>query len=269
VLEHNGFEVELPDVPWCNMPALTHGAVREAREHIAKVAAVLAPFAFKGIPIVTLDPSACLSLRQDFLYYLDTPETRAISRHTRDLGEFLMQLRKQNKLKTDFHKLELVLGYHQACHHKALQIGVPGMELVKLIPGVTVHQLREGCCGSGGPWGLLKENYDESIWIGSDLFHTLNSRKLKIGFGLTECPTCRLQMEYGAGKTTLHPVQILARAYGYAPAQPREEALDKLDRPEKPEPHAEESHLAVTSGQGQGAVSNGVKRGDLHAVAHQ
>jgi hypothetical protein len=36
-------------------------------------------------------------------------------------------------------------------------------------------------------------------------------------FGSTECSTCRLQMEDGSRKRTLHPAQYLALAYGYLP----------------------------------------------------
>ena len=39
----------------------------------------------------------------------------------------------------------------------------------------------------------------------------------RVLFGSTECGTCRLQMEDGAGKRTLHPVQYLALAYGLMP----------------------------------------------------
>jgi Fe-S oxidoreductase len=36
-------------------------------------------------------------------------------------------------------------------------------------------------------------------------------------FGSTECSTCRMQMQQGSGKRTLHPVQYLAYAYGLLP----------------------------------------------------
>ena len=39
----------------------------------------------------------------------------------------------------------------------------------------------------------------------------------RVLFGSTECSTCRMQMEDGAGKRTLHPVQYLALAYGLMP----------------------------------------------------
>ena len=33
----------------------------------------------------------------------------------------------------------------------------------------------------------------------------------------TECSACRIQMEDGAGKRTLHPIQYLALGYGLMP----------------------------------------------------
>ena len=45
-------------------------------------------------------------------------------------------------------------------------------------------------------------------------------------FGSTECSTCRMQMQEGTGKRTLHPVQYLAYAYGLLP-----EIESRLKRP--------------------------------------
>ena len=36
-------------------------------------------------------------------------------------------------------------------------------------------------------------------------------------YGVTECSSCRLQMEDAARKRTLHPAQYLALAYGLLP----------------------------------------------------
>ena len=45
-------------------------------------------------------------------------------------------------------------------------------------------------------------------------------------FGSTECSACRLQMEDGADKRTLHPVQYLALSYGLLP-----EVAERLREP--------------------------------------
>jgi len=231
VLEHNGLEVVIPEAPWCNMPALDEGAMRLSRRQIEQIARALAPFAFRGIPIITTEPTACLCMRDEFLYFVDTPETRALSRHACDISEFLMGLHKENKLLTHFRSSDAVYGYNQACHQKALHIGVPGLELVRMIPGVKAIHLDEGCCGVAGTFGMKKRNYDESMAIGQQLFKALTDAKHGITCGLSESSTCRLQMEHGSGKPVLHPIEVLARAYGYAPANTRADSWDVLDEP--------------------------------------
>jgi hypothetical protein len=44
--------------------------------------------------------------------------------------------------------------------------------------------------------------------------------------GTTECSSCKIQMEQGAGKPTIHPVKLLALAYGLMP-----EIADLLSAP--------------------------------------
>jgi FAD/FMN-containing dehydrogenase/Fe-S oxidoreductase len=233
VLEHHGYEVDIPEAPWCKSPALSEGAVAESRETATAVAAALAPFAFQGVPIVTLDASACLALREEFLQYVDTPETRAVARHTYEIGQFLLELKNQNKLKPPTASVNITLGYHQACSQRALHIGTPGLELVRAIAGVKVVQLNHGCCGNPSFWGHAKKNYEESMWIGKGLFEQLADARKGIEYGLSESTCCKLQMEHGAKKRTLHPIQILALSYGYEKVE-----FDDEDNEQTPPPPA-------------------------------
>jgi FAD/FMN-containing dehydrogenase/Fe-S oxidoreductase len=243
VLEHNGFEVELPDAPWCKSPALSEGAVEIGRVHVAKVAHALAPYAFKGVPIVALDATACMCLQEDFLAYVDTPETRAVARHTVEIGQFLMRLQSEGKLKTEFHRIDAVVGYHQACHHKSLHIGVPGLELMRQVPGLNVIQLNHGCCGNPSMWGMIKENYDESMWIGKKLFEQLKDERKEIEYAVSESSCCRTQMAHGAEKPTLHPIEVLALAYGYEAPHLRD---DDAEEPPAPPAHADHHSISVS-----------------------
>ena len=54
-----------------------------------------------------------------------------------------------------------------------------------------------------------------------------------IDVGSTECSACRLQMEQGTTKATVHPVKLLAKAYGLLNG---------------PAPHGLDGLLAATSG---------------------
>jgi Fe-S oxidoreductase len=66
-----------------------------------------------------------------------------------------------------------------------------------------------------GTFGLKADNYAVSLDAGRPMLEEL--LRSRAAFGSTECSTCRLQMEDGARKRTLHPVQYLALAYGFLP----------------------------------------------------
>ena len=77
----------------------------------------------------------------------------------------------------------------------------------------TVTSLR--CSGMAGTYGLNVANYGPSLIAGEPMLAEL--RRTQIMYGSTECATCRMQMQDGSGKRTLHPVQYLALAYGLMP----------------------------------------------------
>ena len=66
-----------------------------------------------------------------------------------------------------------------------------------------------------GTWGLKSDNFATSLAAGAGLIAELD--RPRVLFGATECSACRMQMEQGTGKRTLHPVQYLAYAYGLLP----------------------------------------------------
>ena len=258
VLEHHNYEVIVPDAPWTNMPALSYGAVIEARKTIDAVTSELAPYAFEGIPIVSIEPTATVCLTQDFLYYTDTPATRAVARHTVDLMDFLVGLDGEGKLRKDFHTLNVHLGYHEPCQHRALQIGQPAIKLLKQVPGVEVDFMDHGCCGIAGAFGMLKKNYDESMWIGRHLFRDFGRKELR--FGVTESSVCKMQMEHGVGKRAWHPIQVMAAAYGYEAAKPQEFKPDRLkEAGGAPKAHAHDEKKPAKK-----AASRGEKKDRAH-----
>jgi len=74
---------------------------------------------------------------------------------------------------------------------------------------LNVENLDGHCCGMIGSWGLSTENYDLSVKIGSSMLGKLNSSSSAMG--ITDCPTCRMQMAQFSPKTIWHPVEVLAR----------------------------------------------------------
>jgi FAD/FMN-containing dehydrogenase/Fe-S oxidoreductase len=225
VLQHHGYDVFIPaDQRSSGIEALVHGDVETARELAEKNLRLLVEAARAGWPILCSEPSAALMLKEDYRDLCSDDDARVVSEHTFELTSFLWQLHRDGRLRTDFQPLDVSLGHHVPCHVKALNGPIAGPELLGLIPRVRMHTIDVGCSGIAGTFGMKSANYHLSRMAGAAMLSEL--QRPRTLFGSTECSTCRLQMEDGTGKRTLHPVQYLALAYGLLP-----EVADRLREP--------------------------------------
>jgi FAD/FMN-containing dehydrogenase/Fe-S oxidoreductase len=216
VLHHNGYEVYVPpDQRGCGMAPFAYGDVEAAREVAEHNLRILADVARKGYVILCSEPTAALMLCHDYPDLVDDPDAQLVADHVSELTSFLWDLHLQGRLRTEFQPLELSIGHHVPCHLKALGRPPAGAGLLALIPGVQVQTLDVSCSGMAGTFGLHAKNHEISLEIGRPMLEAL--RRPRSLLGSTECSTCRLQMEEGSGKQTLHPVQYLALAYGLMP----------------------------------------------------
>ncbi|HZY85978.1 MAG TPA: heterodisulfide reductase-related iron-sulfur binding cluster, partial [Gemmataceae bacterium] len=199
----------------CGMAPLAYGDVETARESVQHNLHVLADLAREGCPILCSEPTAALMLRHDALDLLDDPDARLVAAQTVELTAFLWDLHQQGGLRTDFRPLDLSVGHHVPCHLKALGRPPAGPALLSLVPGLRVSTIDVSCSGMAGTYGLQAANHAASLEAGRPMLEEL--ARPGVLFGSTECSTCRLQMEDGGGKRTLHPAQYLALAYGFLP----------------------------------------------------
>ncbi len=220
VLHHNGVEVYVPPgQAGSGMAPLAYGDVETARETLQHNVRILAELARDGFPILCAEPTAALLLRHDALDLADDADTQAVAAGVVEFTSFVWDLHQQGRLRTDFRPLELSVGHHVPCHLKAL--GRPPMApaLLSLVPGLRVGTIDVSCSGMAGTFGFRSQSYDLSMAAGRPMLEELARRTYL--FGSTECSACRLQMEDGTGKRTLHPAQYLALAYGLVPGLER------------------------------------------------
>jgi Fe-S oxidoreductase len=164
---------------------------------------------------VASEPSAVLCLTREYPLLLDDDDTRLVAANTFEACHYLWQMHLTGKLQLDFKPVNATLGYHQPCHLKALEIGSPGESLLRLIPGLSVQKTERGCSGMAGTFGLAQINYRNSLRAGWGLISAMRDGTFQAG--TTECSACKLQMEQGTSKPTIHPLKLLALAYGVMP----------------------------------------------------
>ncbi len=217
VLEHNGVPVYVPPRQHeSGMPAIAQGKLSLARKVAEENVALMAEAIRQGYTIVATEPSAVLALTHEYLQLLpDDQDAVMVSQNTYEACHYLWRLHQKGKLLLNFDRLENSLGYHVPCHLKALGIGTPTPHLLRLIPGIDIQHIEKGCSGIAGMYGFQRENYRESLRAGLPLITAMRTGHFTAG--TTECSTCKIQMEQSTTKPTIHPVKILALAYGLMP----------------------------------------------------
>lgn len=216
VLEHNAATVYVhPAQKASGMSMISVGAVDGARKQAAHNVRILAEAVRQGYQIVTTEPSAALAITHEYPALLDDDDVRLVAANTVEACTYLWGMHRSGKLLLNFSPLHATVGYHLPCHLKALQVGSPGEHLLKLIPGLRVQRIEAGCSGMAGTFGLKRENYRSSLRAGWGLITGLRQPGLHLG--ATECSACKMQMEQGTNKPTVHPLKLLALAYGLKP----------------------------------------------------
>ena len=216
VLRHAGVNVFVPvQQRGSGMAALVVGDIDEAREQALANLRVLANAVRDGYTVVCSEPTAALMLRHEYVKLTEDLDADLVAAHTLDLGQYLLGLSARGQLPLPHEPLHARVGYHQPCHLRALGAGTPGMELLRTVPDLDVEFIDRGCSGMGGTYGLARDHFRNSLRAGRGLMRRLRDDDIDIG--ATECGACRIQMEQGSLKRTLHPMKLLSLAYGLNP----------------------------------------------------
>jgi glycerol-3-phosphate dehydrogenase subunit C len=225
VLEANGFEVIVPKQNCCGLPLLSNGEFKAARRYHESNVRSLVAYARLGIPIVGASTSCTLTLKEEAPELLDMydEDTLLVAKHTYDFNEFLLELLEEGTLNQEFRPIPHRLGYHIPCQYRAHRLGYPGMEMLSLIPGLQVVDSQAACCGIAGTYGYKVGKYEVAMQVGQPLFDFVS----EVGGPVVICDseTCRWQITHATQTPTVHPVELLAAAYGFELEGPLKEIL--------------------------------------------
>ena len=148
----------------CGRTYISAGMLDEARQLAVENVRRLLPLATSGVPIVGLEPSCILTLRDELVKLLPgDDDARTVSRHVL-LFEEALDRWETPRLKP----LEAAVIVHPHCHTKALARPGATAEALGRIPAARVEMLDAGCCGMAGSFGYRSETYDLSVAMAKD-----------------------------------------------------------------------------------------------------
>jgi FAD/FMN-containing dehydrogenase/Fe-S oxidoreductase len=212
LLEEAGFAVELVARKCCGRPAISKGLLDQARRDAQYNIALLLPYARQGIPIVGIEPSCILTLREDYRDLLPGADAATVAEQALTIDEFLYQLHQRHELDLVFTDTPKRLLLHGHCHQKALVGTTPTLTVLRLPPGYTVQEIASGCCGMAGAFGYEAEHYGVSMTIGSQrLFPAVEAAAPEVDI-VADGISCRQQIQHATGRQARHMVEVLWEA---------------------------------------------------------
>ncbi len=217
VLEKNGLEVIVPEQNCCGLPLLSNGEFNAARKlHQANVEK-LSGYVKQGYKIVGTSTSCTLTLKEEApeLLGMHDKDTSLVAANIFDFNQFLLELYDQGDLNLDFRAINKKIPYHVPCQYRAHRIGTPGIDILSLIPGLSIVESHADCCGIAGTYGYKEEKYQIAMDVGEPLFDFIRGEDSNIV--LCDSETCRWQIQHATGRIPIHPVELMAYAYGFEP----------------------------------------------------
>ena len=220
VLAAAGYEVIVPRSTdgrralCCGRTFLSVGQVDQAREEARRTLEALLPYARDGVPVIGLEPSCLLTLRDEFRTMLPGEEAEQLASGSFLLEEFLAREAEAGRLDLP---LESRKGQrarvHVHCHQKAFDAGGAVERVLRLIPDLEVETIKGTCCGMAGAFGYNAETYELSMKVGElDVLPAVRDTDADTWL-VADGTSCRHQMAHGAGRDDArHVASVLAAA---------------------------------------------------------
>ena len=203
VLNHLGYTVLIPPQHCCGLPMLSKGLIDRARHKAQQNLTAWRTLLHRVEAIVVTCSSCGYALQTDWSYLLAGSDSKKVQAKTIHISHLLNRFRKRLEL----HGPASRLAYHQPCHLRLQEESDSSLTLLGSMPGVAVQDLKSHCCGMAGSWGLRAKNYALSATIAGPMIERLNASGAD--YGVTDCPTCQMQMEQLGRLPIRHPVEIV------------------------------------------------------------
>ena len=210
VLERAGYTVELARLTCCCRPMISKGMLEQSRALIRTQLPTLVRRVAEGIPILGLEPSCLLTLKDEWPELVPDRDSKRVAEAAELAESWLFKQVQAGRCDARFTPDSSRCLLHGHCHQKALQGVGPTVSALQLVPGLDVKALDTGCCGMAGSFGFEKEHYDLSVAIaGLELLPTLATEP--DATIIAPGTSCRHQIKDLTGRRALHPMEVLAK----------------------------------------------------------
>jgi FAD/FMN-containing dehydrogenase/Fe-S oxidoreductase len=194
----------------CGRTYLAAGMVDEAR---AEARRTLEALSGSDLPVVGLEPSCLLTLRDEFKSLLPGEAADRLSDRAVLMSEFLTREGAEMRL----NPVAPAAHIHGHCHQKAFGAFPAAVKALRAVPGLEVKPISSSCCGMAGAFGYDARRVEASKAMGelslAPAVRAAPSEDLIVADGTS----CRHQIADLTGRKALHSVRVLEMALAPEP----------------------------------------------------
>ncbi|MGI8894087.1 MAG: FAD-binding and (Fe-S)-binding domain-containing protein, partial [Casimicrobiaceae bacterium] len=224
VLTTAGYAVHVLQAPdggrplCCGRTFLAVGLIDEARVEARRTLAALRPFVERSVPVIGLEPSCLLTLRDEFLSLLPGAPAAALAQVAVLFEEFLAAQHAAGDLDLPLKPLAATKALvHGHCHQKAFGLMGAVYSVLRLVPNLEVEPIASSCCGMAGAFGYEARHFDVSMQMAElSLLPTVRAAEAATMI-VADGTSCRHQIRDGAGREARHVARVLQEALAARP----------------------------------------------------
>jgi len=154
----------------------------------------------------------------------DNEDIKRVAAASWDISEYVVDIARKEGLAPGMSPVEGGITVHLACHARAQNMGPKAADMLRLLPDTDIDVI-ERCSGHGGSWGMMKDNFQIGLKVGRPVARHANEKAQP--HVASECPLAGLHILQGmekladdadkdpTPKEAPHPIELMARAYGY------------------------------------------------------
>ncbi len=196
----------------CGRTFLSVGLVDQAKAEATRLVAALKPYAQKGIPIIGLEPSCLLTLRDEIPALIPGSDTELVAGQARMFEEYVADQVDADDFDLALKSPAPQVMLHGHCHQKAMSVMPAIQTTLALLPDTQVKVIETSCCGMAGAFGYNADTYETSIKMAElDLLPAIRKAP-DDALVVADGTSCRHQIIDNSTRSPVHVARLLEMA---------------------------------------------------------
>lgn len=196
----------------CGRTFLSAGLVEDAKIEARRLIDALLPYARNGIPIIGLEPSCLLTLRDEIPSLLPGKDTELLASQARMLEEYIADQEDNESFNIPLQSPASKIMLHGHCHQKAMGVMSSIEKTLSLLPDTAVETVETSCCGMAGAFGYGTETHEISLKMAeADLLPAVRRADPETLI-VADGTSCRHQIKDTTDRDPIHIARVLEMA---------------------------------------------------------